>query len=306
MPNPTPDLRGAHRRALDDRIAAESPLPAADLPPGATPSPVEAHLPTRRPAGHRGRGGEWPRPPPRPGRAVAGTLARDHRRGRGLRPLSASRHPARLPRRVAGTERSGAPEGASPGRPLPGHRCALPRPPIARGTRGAIGTGSNCENRGVTSPRPPLLMGHRRPIITFCGRTHPGRGAGGPIHQHPRQTRQAPGPTTPGPGRLRSGTSHAALGRLRRPRVPLVPFGRGVDRKTTNSMVDRNLLREFDVTDEETGRLRRRRRVERLRPLPRRRPELRDRRDRLGQGDRDRRRPGRGRRRLQVRRASSR
>jgi hypothetical protein len=49
MPDPTPDLRGANRRALDDLIAAEPPLPPPDLPPGATPSPVEAHLPTRRP-----------------------------------------------------------------------------------------------------------------------------------------------------------------------------------------------------------------------------------------------------------------
>ncbi len=49
MPNPTPDLRSAHRRALDDLIAAEPPLPSPDLPTGAAPSAVEAHLPTRRP-----------------------------------------------------------------------------------------------------------------------------------------------------------------------------------------------------------------------------------------------------------------
>ena len=44
------DQRSAERRALDERIAAEPPLPPPDLPPGATASPVEAHLArTRRP-----------------------------------------------------------------------------------------------------------------------------------------------------------------------------------------------------------------------------------------------------------------
>lgn len=49
MATPTPDTRSPQRRALDEQIAAEPPLPPPDLPPGAAPMPVEAHLPPRRP-----------------------------------------------------------------------------------------------------------------------------------------------------------------------------------------------------------------------------------------------------------------
>jgi hypothetical protein len=47
---PQVDHRSPDRRARDEQIAAEPPLPPLDLPPGAAPSPVEAH-----PARHRGR-----------------------------------------------------------------------------------------------------------------------------------------------------------------------------------------------------------------------------------------------------------
>jgi hypothetical protein len=44
------DQRSAGRRARDEQIAAEPPLPPMELPPDATPSPVESHLArTRRP-----------------------------------------------------------------------------------------------------------------------------------------------------------------------------------------------------------------------------------------------------------------
>src|SRR5438105_11128627 len=49
MTAPAPDHRSPQRRALDEQIAAEPPLPPPDLPPGAVPAPVEAHLPRRRP-----------------------------------------------------------------------------------------------------------------------------------------------------------------------------------------------------------------------------------------------------------------
>ncbi len=38
------DSRSPERRARDEQIAAEPPLPSLELPPGAQPSPVEAHL----------------------------------------------------------------------------------------------------------------------------------------------------------------------------------------------------------------------------------------------------------------------
>ncbi len=47
MPAPAPDPRSPERRAEDERIASESPLPRPDLPPGTVASPVEAHLPSR-------------------------------------------------------------------------------------------------------------------------------------------------------------------------------------------------------------------------------------------------------------------
>ena len=49
MTTPTPDTRSPQRRALDEQIASEPQLAPPDLPPGATASPVEAHLRPRRP-----------------------------------------------------------------------------------------------------------------------------------------------------------------------------------------------------------------------------------------------------------------
>lgn len=40
---PQVDHRSPDRRARDEQIAAEPQLPPLDLPPGATPSPVEAY-----------------------------------------------------------------------------------------------------------------------------------------------------------------------------------------------------------------------------------------------------------------------
>jgi hypothetical protein len=48
MTIPEADQRSARRRARDEQIAAEPQLAPLDLPPGAVPSPVEAHL-RRRP-----------------------------------------------------------------------------------------------------------------------------------------------------------------------------------------------------------------------------------------------------------------
>ena len=46
----TPDLRSEQRRALDERIASEPPLPPLDLPPGVVPSTLEAYpIPRHRP-----------------------------------------------------------------------------------------------------------------------------------------------------------------------------------------------------------------------------------------------------------------
>lgn len=47
MSTPVSDTRSPDRRARDERIAAEPPLPPADLPPGASPSPVELLLSRR-------------------------------------------------------------------------------------------------------------------------------------------------------------------------------------------------------------------------------------------------------------------
>lgn len=46
--NPQPDDRSSDRFALDEQIAAEPPLAPPDLPEGAVPEPLEAHL-TNRP-----------------------------------------------------------------------------------------------------------------------------------------------------------------------------------------------------------------------------------------------------------------
>ncbi len=48
MTAPAPDLRGPQRRARDERIASEPPLPPPDLPPEAVASPVESHLASLR------------------------------------------------------------------------------------------------------------------------------------------------------------------------------------------------------------------------------------------------------------------
>jgi hypothetical protein len=48
MTAPAPDLRSPERRARDEQIASEPPLPLPDLPPGAAASAVEAHLSSRR------------------------------------------------------------------------------------------------------------------------------------------------------------------------------------------------------------------------------------------------------------------
>ena len=50
MATPQTDDRTPQRRQQDEAIAAEPPVAPPDLPPGATPAPVESHLRrTRRP-----------------------------------------------------------------------------------------------------------------------------------------------------------------------------------------------------------------------------------------------------------------
>lgn len=44
MTTPKADSRSHGRRAQDERIAAEPPMALPDLPPGAAPSPMEAHI----------------------------------------------------------------------------------------------------------------------------------------------------------------------------------------------------------------------------------------------------------------------
>jgi hypothetical protein len=44
MTTPAADQRSAERRARDEQIAAESPLPGPTLAPGAATAPVESHL----------------------------------------------------------------------------------------------------------------------------------------------------------------------------------------------------------------------------------------------------------------------
>jgi hypothetical protein len=48
MMNPAVDQSSPERRARDEQIAAEPPLAPLDLPPDATPSPMEAHLARHR------------------------------------------------------------------------------------------------------------------------------------------------------------------------------------------------------------------------------------------------------------------
>jgi hypothetical protein len=48
MTTATPDQRSPQRRALDEQIASEPPLPPLTLPPNAVPMPVEAHLSRQR------------------------------------------------------------------------------------------------------------------------------------------------------------------------------------------------------------------------------------------------------------------
>ncbi len=44
MTTPEVDRRSPDRRLRDEQIAAEAPLAPLELPPDATPSPIEAHL----------------------------------------------------------------------------------------------------------------------------------------------------------------------------------------------------------------------------------------------------------------------
>lgn len=44
MAKPEADRRTPGRRARDEQIASEPPLPTPELPAGASPSPAEAHL----------------------------------------------------------------------------------------------------------------------------------------------------------------------------------------------------------------------------------------------------------------------
>jgi hypothetical protein len=44
MTTPAADQRSPGSRARDEQIAAEPPLAPPELPPGASPAPVEAHL----------------------------------------------------------------------------------------------------------------------------------------------------------------------------------------------------------------------------------------------------------------------
>jgi hypothetical protein len=44
MSTPEVDQRSPERRARDEEIAAQPPLPSLALPPGAVPSSVEVHL----------------------------------------------------------------------------------------------------------------------------------------------------------------------------------------------------------------------------------------------------------------------
>lgn len=47
MSKPSNETRSPLRRAVDERIAAEAAKAPLDLPPGAAPKPLEAHLPSR-------------------------------------------------------------------------------------------------------------------------------------------------------------------------------------------------------------------------------------------------------------------
>ena len=44
MTTPIADDRTAEQRGRDEAVAAEAPLAPPDLPPGATPRPLESHL----------------------------------------------------------------------------------------------------------------------------------------------------------------------------------------------------------------------------------------------------------------------
>lgn len=48
MTAPAPDLRDPLRRARDEQVASEPPIPLPELSPDAAASPVEAHLGSRR------------------------------------------------------------------------------------------------------------------------------------------------------------------------------------------------------------------------------------------------------------------
>ena len=48
MNTPAPDTRSPLRRARDEQIASEPPLPLPEIPPGTVASPVEVYLASRR------------------------------------------------------------------------------------------------------------------------------------------------------------------------------------------------------------------------------------------------------------------
>jgi hypothetical protein len=47
-PQPEPDTRSEHRKALDEQLAAEPPLPIPQAAPGDRPRPLEEHLRAHR------------------------------------------------------------------------------------------------------------------------------------------------------------------------------------------------------------------------------------------------------------------
>jgi hypothetical protein len=54
MPTPQPDDRSDFRKALDEQLAAEAPLPIPAPVPGEVLRPLEAHLHPRRPVAVNG------------------------------------------------------------------------------------------------------------------------------------------------------------------------------------------------------------------------------------------------------------
>src|SRR5262245_8363367 len=110
MTTPAPDNRSPQRRALDEQIASEPPLAIPDLPPDATPSPVETHLARqRRPVAVAGAVAQRPVPPPGPQRETTGARAGHHRGGRGGVSRPGTSVGGNLTRGVNGTRRIARP-----------------------------------------------------------------------------------------------------------------------------------------------------------------------------------------------------